>query len=226
MIDPTSPTAALDYLRLLPPNQMLYLPGHYTESSTAGDAVRAITGESAHTWARSRHQWWWSAGELLAALEDNNTNHDKTHTTMTHPNIDYVNGQFQIYFHQQGWMNLDDSATLIHWKTPGSVDWSNSARAEMTRRDKAAESPTQADRLPDTIDDSGEARRNAIVTYAQSILAVEDTLEIDDNAKVSEGDENGCFVQAWAWLSFADTEFDKEPEVEIEAGGTDQHPPP
>jgi len=38
----------------------------------------------------------------------------------------------------------------------------------------------------------------------------EGELEIDDNAKLSEGDDNGTYVQAWVWVSFADTELDKE----------------
>jgi len=38
----------------------------------------------------------------------------------------------------------------------------------------------------------------------------EGELEIDSDAKVSEGDDNGAYVQAWVWVSFADTEFDKE----------------
>lgn len=28
----------------------------------------------------------------------------------------------------------------------------------------------------------------------------EGTLEIDDNAKVSRGDDNGAYVQAWVWV--------------------------
>ena len=34
--------------------------------------------------------------------------------------------------------------------------------------------------------------------------------EIDDTAIVSEGEENGAYVQAWLWVSFVKTEFDKE----------------
>ena len=36
-------------------------------------------------------------------------------------------------------------------------------------------------------------------------------IEIDDDAKVSEGDDNGCYVQAWVWVDFSNTAFDKEP---------------
>lgn len=28
-------------------------------------------------------------------------------------------------------------------------------------------------------------------------------IEIDNNADVSEGDDNGAFVQAWVWVDFA-----------------------
>jgi len=68
-IDLTTPAAALNYLRSLPADQAISLPGHYTESTTEGDAVRSITDESAHTWASNRRQWDWTAAELVDALE-------------------------------------------------------------------------------------------------------------------------------------------------------------
>lgn len=34
--------------------------------------------------------------------------------------------------------------------------------------------------------------------------------EVDDDAKVSEGDDNGAYVQAWVWVSFAGTALDKD----------------
>ena len=33
---------------------------------------------------------------------------------------------------------------------------------------------------------------------------------IDDDAKISEGDNNGAYVQAWVWVPFSGTELDKE----------------
>lgn len=33
--------------------------------------------------------------------------------------------------------------------------------------------------------------------------------EIEDDAKVSEGEDNGAYVQAWVWVDFTDTELDK-----------------
>jgi hypothetical protein len=34
--------------------------------------------------------------------------------------------------------------------------------------------------------------------------------EIDYNATVSYGGDNGAYVQAWVWVSFADTQWDKD----------------
>mgnify|MGYP006899559944 CR=1 FL=1 len=31
-----------------------------------------------------------------------------------------------------------------------------------------------------------------------------------DTAMVSEGDDNGAYVRAWVWVSFAGTDLDKE----------------
>ena len=41
----------------------------------------------------------------------------------------------------------------------------------------------------------------------------EGTIEIDDNAVVSEGTDNGAYVAAWVWVYFDGTKFDKENEV-------------
>jgi len=67
-IDLTTPAAALNYLRSLPVSEEISLPGLH-ESTTAGDAVRAITGENANVWANNRNQWEWTAGQLVTTLE-------------------------------------------------------------------------------------------------------------------------------------------------------------
>lgn len=43
-------------------------------------------------------------------------------------------------------------------------------------------------------------------------LATSQDHEVDADAKVSEGDNNGAYVQAWVWVSFVDTPLDKELE--------------
>lgn len=56
-----------------------------------------------------------------------------------------------------------------------------------------------------------EANHREIVRLAKD--QYEDSscdIEIDDDAIVSEGGENGAFVAAWVWVSFAGTRFDKE----------------
>jgi len=55
-----------------------------------------------------------------------------------------------------------------------------------------------------------EERRQAIVARAQDEYHDEGFIEVDDNAKLSEGDDNGTYVQAWVWMDFACTQFDKE----------------
>jgi len=36
-------------------------------------------------------------------------------------------------------------------------------------------------------------------------------LELDDNAIISEGEDNGAYVQVWMWVPFDGTPLDKEP---------------
>lgn len=66
---------------------------------------------------------------------------------------------------------------------------------------------------PAPVDPEEEARRVKIVALAKS---EEGTIEIDKNAEVSEGDDNGAYVQAWVWVSFHGTDLDKDNEVESE----------
>ena len=57
-----------------------------------------------------------------------------------------------------------------------------------------------------------EERRLDIIELAREHHGEEGAVEIDDNAQLSEGDDNGCYVQAWVWVDFAGTKFDKEKE--------------
>jgi hypothetical protein len=68
-IDLTSAESALNYLRSLPADQSISLPGFGEASTTEGDAVRAITEESANGWANAHRQWEWTAVDLVATLE-------------------------------------------------------------------------------------------------------------------------------------------------------------
>lgn len=57
-----------------------------------------------------------------------------------------------------------------------------------------------------------ERRRSEIIELARERHEEEGQLEIDDNALLSEGFDNGCYVQAWVWTEFVGTRFDKENE--------------
>ena len=56
-------------------------------------------------------------------------------------------------------------------------------------------------------------REEKIRQLAKDEYEVEGEIEIDSNATLSEGDDKGCYVSAWVWVSFADTEFDKDAET-------------
>ena len=56
----------------------------------------------------------------------------------------------------------------------------------------------------------GPVRENLIRELAKLRHEDEGTCEIDDNATISEGDDNGCYVSAWVWVPFDETPLDKE----------------
>lgn len=51
-----------------------------------------------------------------------------------------------------------------------------------------------------------KARRAVIMALAR-VHEREGELELDDNAKISEGDDNGAYVQMWRWVEFSDTKL-------------------
>lgn len=61
------------------------------------------------------------------------------------------------------------------------------------------------------LDDESEHRRERIIEIlGDSIPWVrQGEVEIDRNARISEGGANGCYVSGWVWCDFAGTEFDK-----------------
>lgn len=67
-INLSSPESAIAYLRSLPVELQISLPGA-GESTTEGDAVHAITGENANEWAwNNGRKWDWKAGDLADYL--------------------------------------------------------------------------------------------------------------------------------------------------------------
>ncbi len=61
-----------------------------------------------------------------------------------------------------------------------------------------------------------EDRRLQIIELAKQYHEREGAVEIDDNAQLSAGNLNGCFVQAWVWVDFEKTPFDKNKEEDEE----------
>lgn len=60
-------------------------------------------------------------------------------------------------------------------------------------------------------DDIDPVRREKIMDLAaESPLLRDGQLELDPSAKISEGDDNGAYVQTWMWVPFSGTELDKE----------------
>lgn len=55
-----------------------------------------------------------------------------------------------------------------------------------------------------------ENRRAIVLKLAQNLHEDEGGLEFDEDAVVSEGDDNGAYVQAWKWIDFSETHLDKE----------------
>lgn len=54
-------------------------------------------------------------------------------------------------------------------------------------------------------------REEAILDLAGS--GQDGEAEIEPNAIVSEGEDNGAYVEAWVWVSFDGTPLDKEPDA-------------
>jgi hypothetical protein len=63
--------------------------------------------------------------------------------------------------------------------------------------------------VPD-IDTAAEARRKRIIEVLfKDSLSRQGEIEVDSDALISEGEDNGCYVSAWVWCDFSGTELDK-----------------
>lgn len=64
--------------------------------------------------------------------------------------------------------------------------------------------------------------RKAVLELARKDPRVhEGELEIDENAVISSGDDNGAYVQAWLWVDFAGTDLDTTANTEGATGSAD-----
>lgn len=53
-------------------------------------------------------------------------------------------------------------------------------------------------------------REDQIIALAKEKHEKEGAIEFDEDAVVSEGDDNGAYVTGWIWVDFAGTELDTE----------------
>jgi len=53
-------------------------------------------------------------------------------------------------------------------------------------------------------------RESKIRKLASDRLSKEGDLEFDDNSNVSEGNDNGAYVQCWKWIDFTGSALDKQ----------------
>jgi len=66
-------------------------------------------------------------------------------------------------------------------------------------------------------DEQGEREQEIRELALDQWIDSSEEINIDlDDAKVSEGDENGAWVSAWLWVSFKGTDFDKASDEESE----------
>lgn len=78
--------------------------------------------------------------------------------------------------------------------------------------------------VPCTCDKVHDEREDRIRALAIRLHEKEGDLEIDGGAVVSEGEDNGAYVQCWKWVDFAGTELDREcNECSTSQGELDEH---
>jgi hypothetical protein len=56
---------------------------------------------------------------------------------------------------------------------------------------------------------TNDRRARAIIRMARQQYHRDGAIEIEAHADINEGDDNGAYVQAWVWVSFAGTAYDK-----------------
>jgi hypothetical protein len=53
-------------------------------------------------------------------------------------------------------------------------------------------------------------RREIVAMAKDEYEGYDGDIQVDGNAVVSHGEDNGAYVQAWVWVSFDGTRFDKD----------------
>ena len=89
------------------------------------------------------------------------------------------------------------------------AEWLDTPEPATPPREGGLSSPPGGLENPPLPASETERRRQQIVELARQTHQREGEVEIDADADLSEGDDNGCYVAAWVWVSFAATPFDK-----------------
>ena len=106
-------------------------------------------------------------------------------------------------------VSVDDTTHQLHDVLSGLLEDARSPLLEI--RDAAvAYCAHMANRItPPVFSEEETARRQAIYDLHLTQYPQE-TVEVDDDFTIHDGDENGCFISAWIWIDFSETPLDKE----------------
>jgi hypothetical protein len=105
---------------------------------------------------------------------------------------------------------LADRVHTADYLTPEEYDDDGHAEAsqEVDRWARAVLELAESFELPDTSPE-GMVYRKRVLELAREQC---DGVEVDSKSVVSNGDDNGCYVSAWSWVSFKGTDLDKDDE--------------
>jgi hypothetical protein len=85
------------------------------------------------------------------------------------------------------------------------------ARAQMGRDATAKQAVGELEVFLERFDPARLDRDAQVRALAAHRLGLsEGELEMDENAVVSEGDDNGAYVMTWSWVSFEGSDLDKQ----------------
>lgn len=128
--------------------------------------------------------------------------------------ISYPEAVQDAYDRIHAWIETDSGLSL---------SWDSILRIASTHRQAAVWAMCAGNKIREgrnraNAEERDEARDERIRKLAKDQHLSEGEVEIDEGAVISEGDDNGTYVQAWVWVDFSGTELDKETEEEETTG--------
>lgn len=98
-------------------------------------------------------------------------------------------------------MNLSDAIAQAVTRLYDSSD-----PVDLEAADELANHPTGGK----PTEEGGVSERDARILALAHEWEDVDEIELDQETKISEGEDNGAWVRAWVWVDFAGTDLDKE----------------